>query len=228
MHSETHTQTETHRILKAQILSTALRYSFILGISHWKTGQSVWVSLCSIAIIFIFNIKNYTFKMPKLKVQNIQQNSMLYYVASLAILAMICAGRHPKFAIYQPERKNKRAKLPGWQRSAWEITKALRTEPLLFSTDRSQLKRFKYLVGITLSYLVMQKSFIDIISKMAVGKTRNYSWNSVSKSLVHLLEKMFMTWLSLSKVSVWLTHFYYIYTFIHLYTSYLIRNLKIC
>lgn len=155
--------------------------------------------------------------MPKLKVQNIQQRSMLYYVAFLAILAMICAGRHPKFSIYQPERKNKTAKLPGWQRSAWEITNALRTEPLLFSTDRSQLKRFKHLVGITLSYLVMQKSFIDIISKMAAGKTRNYGRNCMLQNLWCTYWKMKNVYdLIITFQSICLINSFLLY--IHLYT----------
>lgn len=41
----------------------------------------------------------------------------------------------------------------------------------------------KHLVRITLSYLVMQKSFIDKISKMAEGKTRNYGRNCMLQNL---------------------------------------------
>lgn len=54
-------------------------------------------------------------------------------------------------------------------------------ESLLFSTERSQLRRFKHLLGITMSYLVMQSFFIGITAKMAAGKASIYRLNCMFK-----------------------------------------------
>lgn len=90
---------------------------------------------------------------------------------------MNSAARQSKFSIYQPERKNTKAK-PGLSEQ---------NRLLLFSSERNQLRRLKHLVGITLSYLVIQSFFTEIIAKTAAGKASSYGLNCMFQN--NLLEK---------------------------------------